>query len=58
MPFTFKSVGIADLILVEQKIFIDNRGCFIETFKQSEFQANGIIIVLFKITILNQKRAS
>ncbi len=42
MPFIFKSVEMPDLILVEPKVFVDERGCFIETFKQSEFQANGI----------------
>lgn len=37
MPFTFKSLTIADVILVEPKVFPDERGFFCETFKASDF---------------------
>jgi dTDP-4-dehydrorhamnose 3,5-epimerase len=50
-------LGIADLILVEQKIFIDERGCFIETFKQSEFEANGINYCFVQDNHSKSKRA-
>lgn len=38
MPFTFKSLKIADVILVEPKVFPDDRGYFMETFKASDFK--------------------
>jgi dTDP-4-dehydrorhamnose 3,5-epimerase len=42
MPFEFHRLNIPELILVEPKGFEDERGVFMETFKQSEFQLNGI----------------
>ena len=42
MPFTFKKLDIPDVILITPKIFGDDRGYFVETFKQSEFEINGI----------------
>jgi dTDP-4-dehydrorhamnose 3,5-epimerase len=42
MPFNFKPLEIPDLMLIEPKVFGDKRGFFMETFKLSEFQANGI----------------
>ena len=42
MPFTFKPLDIPDLILVEPKVFGDERGFFMETYKSSEFKAGGI----------------
>ncbi len=38
MPFKFTSLEIPDIILVEPKIFTDDRGCFMESFKASDFQ--------------------
>lgn len=43
MTFTFKRLQIPDIILVEPKLFPDNRGFFLENFKESDFSANGII---------------
>jgi len=37
MPFTFRPLTIADVILIEPKIFPDERGFFCETFKASDF---------------------
>lgn len=37
MPFSFTPLAIADLILVEPKVFSDNRGFFLESFKASDF---------------------
>lgn len=42
MPFNFKPLEIPDLMLIEPKVFGDKRGFFMETFKLSDFRANGI----------------
>ena len=42
MPFEFKKLTIPDVILVEPKVFNDDRGFFLEGYKKSEFFANGI----------------
>jgi dTDP-4-dehydrorhamnose 3,5-epimerase len=38
MPFTFKSLDIPDVILIEPKVFPDDRGFFCESFKASDFE--------------------
>lgn len=42
MPFKFKRLDISDVILVETQSFSDDRGFFMEGFKQSSFAENGI----------------
>lgn len=42
MPFEFERQKIKDVILVKPKVFGDNRGFFMETYKKSDFIANGI----------------
>lgn len=42
MPFEFERLQIPDVILVKPKVFGDNRGFFMETYKKSEFIKNGI----------------
>ena len=42
MPFEFKPQEIKDVILAEPKVFGDARGFFMETYKKSDFFANGI----------------
>ena len=42
MPFTFERLDIEDVILVKPKIFGDDRGFFMESYKKSEFVKNGI----------------
>ena len=42
MPCTFTRLGIPELILVTPKVFADERGFFLESYKRSEFAANGI----------------
>jgi len=37
MPFTFKHLDIPDLILIQPKVFEDDRGFFMETYKSSDF---------------------
>ena len=42
MPFKFKRLEIPDVILVDAQPFPDERGLFMESFKESVFIANGI----------------
>ena len=42
MPFRFQKLDIPDVILIEPRTFEDPRGFFLETYKKSEFAANGI----------------
>ena len=42
MPFSFKKMEIPDVLLITPKLFGDDRGYIVETFKQSEFEINGI----------------
>ena len=46
MPFTFEKQSIKDVILITPKVFGDNRGFFMETYKKSDFEANGILEVM------------
>ena len=42
MPFTFKKLSIPEVILIESQSFQDERGFFLESFKESDFSENGI----------------
>lgn len=42
MPFRFKKLVIPEVILIDTQAFVDERGLFKETFKESIFSANGI----------------
>ena len=42
MPFQFERLEIPDVILVTAKHFVDDRGFFLESYKQSDFADNGI----------------
>lgn len=42
MPFEFERQTIREIILIKPKVFGDNRGFFMETYKKSEFYENGI----------------
>ena len=44
MPFEFVNLKISDVILVKPRVFEDSRGFFMESYKQSEFKKNGIIV--------------
>src|SRR5579875_124389 len=44
MPFTFKRLNIQDVILVEPKAFADERGHFMESFRESVFSQKEIYI--------------
>jgi len=38
MPFSFKSLSIPDVILVEPEVYSDDRGYFFESYKASDFE--------------------
>ena len=42
MPFTFTDGEISGLIIVEPRVFPDDRGFFFESYKQSDFVESGI----------------
>jgi dTDP-4-dehydrorhamnose 3,5-epimerase len=42
MPFIFSPTKIANVIVIEPRVFPDERGFFMETYKRSEFAAHGI----------------
>lgn len=44
MPFEFERQKIEDVILVKPKVFGDNRGFFMETYKKTDFTNNGIAV--------------
>ncbi|OGI00433.1 MAG: dTDP-4-dehydrorhamnose 3,5-epimerase [Candidatus Melainabacteria bacterium GWF2_37_15] len=42
MPFKFTETQLPGVVIIEPKVFEDERGFFLETYKLSEFKANGI----------------
>ena len=42
MPFEFKKLEIPDVILIKPKVFEDERGFFMETYKKEDFEKVGI----------------
>jgi dTDP-4-dehydrorhamnose 3,5-epimerase len=42
MPFEFQRLAIEEVVLVTPRVFADDRGFFMETYKRSEFAAHGI----------------
>lgn len=48
MGFLFNKTDLDGVILIEPKVFGDDRGFFLETYKASEFVANGIDINFFQ----------
>jgi len=42
VPFGFRNQGIEDVVLVEPTISVDERGFFMEAFKQKDFSEAGI----------------
>ncbi|MFP4309892.1 MAG: dTDP-4-dehydrorhamnose 3,5-epimerase family protein, partial [Desulfococcaceae bacterium] len=42
MPFNFYKTELPEVIIIEPKVFKDERGFFMESFKSSDFWANGI----------------
>jgi dTDP-4-dehydrorhamnose 3,5-epimerase len=42
MPFSFESTTLPGVMLIETKLFSDNRGFFTESYKHSDFSQAGI----------------
>ena len=42
MPFNFKNGNLSGLVIIEPRVFEDERGFFMEVFKRSDFNAAGI----------------
>ena len=42
MPFEFEKTKLEGALLIKPRVFRDDRGFFIETYKHSDFAANGI----------------
>ena len=42
MPFEFEPLAIPEVILIKPKVFSDERGFFLETYKKSDFERAGI----------------
>lgn len=42
MSFTFTKTEIEDVYIIEPKVFGDNRGYFMETYKQTDFEENNL----------------
>ncbi len=42
MPFDFKPLEIPEVVLITPRVFEDERGFFMETYKQTEFEQFGI----------------
>jgi len=42
VPFEFKRLEIPDVILIKPKVFGDERGFFMETYKKPDFESAGI----------------
>ena len=47
MPFRFQRLEIPEILLIEARVFHDDRGYFLESYKHSEFMANGIAQAVF-----------
>jgi dTDP-4-dehydrorhamnose 3,5-epimerase len=44
MPFTFSATSLPGVLVIEPRVFADDRGFFMETYKQSEFADAGIAV--------------
>ena len=42
MPFEFERLAIQDVVLIKPQVFADERGQFLETYRQSEFELFGL----------------
>jgi len=42
MPFRFQALEIEGVILIEPEVYADTRGFFMESYKQSDFEAAGV----------------
>lgn len=42
MPFSFHNSGVGEILIIEPRLFPDDRGFFFEAYKYSDFSAQGI----------------
>lgn len=56
MPFNFKKLKIPEITLIETKTFSDERGLFLEGFKESDFISNGINVKFVQDNISHSKK--
>jgi len=56
MVFNFTRLEIPDVILVEPKIFTDDRGFFYESFKKSDFLSYGISEIFIQDNFSHSKK--
>ena len=42
MPFTFRTTDLPGVLLIEPRVFADQRGFFLETYKESDFASAGL----------------
>lgn len=49
MPFDFQKTKIPDVVHIKPKIFGDERGFFMEIYKQSDFRKEGINVVFVQV---------
>jgi dTDP-4-dehydrorhamnose 3,5-epimerase len=42
MPFTFEPLALPEVVLITPRLFTDERGTFLEAYKQAEFEAAGM----------------
>jgi dTDP-4-dehydrorhamnose 3,5-epimerase len=46
MPFTFEPTDLAGVVIIVPRVFADDRGFLMETYKRSEFDAAGLGVPL------------
>ena len=56
MPFTFTKAPIEGLVIIEPRAFPDERGFFMESYKQSDFEKAGIFGPFVKDNLSRAKK--
>ncbi|MCS7232020.1 MAG: dTDP-4-dehydrorhamnose 3,5-epimerase [Elusimicrobiota bacterium] len=56
MNYSFKKLEIPDVVLINTKIFYDERGFFVEKFKFSEFKKYGLEIDIVQVNYAKSKK--
>ena len=46
--FTFTKTSIDGVVIVDVRLFGDDRGCFMETYKKPDFVKGGIAVDFFQ----------
>jgi dTDP-4-dehydrorhamnose 3,5-epimerase len=56
MPFTFHTLTMSDILLIEPRVFSDDRGFFLEAFKRSAFAEAGVPNAFVQINLSHSTR--